>query len=225
MKEIILSKGNTALVSDCDYDKLSMYKWYLSNGYAINETRQKMHRLVLNAKDGEIVDHIDRNKLNNQRSNLRLVNKEENVHNQQKRTNTKNNYKGVQYINRLKLYQSRCRIYGNDYYLGLYKSEEAAAYAYNKKASLLSSTILLNKINIHIEDLERMLITDLISLNKADKRSDCKGVYWNKSKQLWEVSLIVNGKRKHLGSSKSEEVAKSIIKNHYKSCFCLLQDN
>jgi len=100
-----------------------------------------MHRLITKAKDGELVDHIDRNKLNNTRSNLRIVDREGNVHNQKKRTNTNNNFKGVQFIKRLGLWQSRCRIYGNDYFLGYYKTEIAAAYAYNKKATELSDCI------------------------------------------------------------------------------------
>ena len=90
MKEIILSKGDKTIVDDSDYEYLSQWKWYLSKGYAIsNDKRKKMHRLVMNAKDREIVDHIDGNRLNNTRSNLRIVDKSGNAHNQQKRNNTK----------------------------------------------------------------------------------------------------------------------------------------
>jgi hypothetical protein len=219
MKEILLTKGYKTIVDDCDYEYLSQWKWYLSNGYAIsNDKRKKMHRLIMNAKDGEIVDHIDRNKLNNTRSNLRIVDKEGNVHNQKKRANTNNNYKGTQYIKRLGLWQSRCRIYGNDYYLGLYKTEVAAAYAYNKKAMELSEFILLNKFDIPIEVLEQMLITDLSQIKPAEKKSTQKGVYWCKKTGRmkcgkWEAKIRINGKYKSLGRFINEDEAISAVKN------------
>ena len=219
MKEILLTKGNKAMVDDCDYEYLSQWKWYLSGGYAIsNDKRKKMHRLIMDAKDGEIVDHIDRDKLNNTRSNLRIVDKQGNVHNQQKRVNTHNNYKGTQYIKRLGLWQSRCRMYGNDYFLGFYKTEIAAAYAYNKKAIQLSECILLNKFEIPIDELEKMLIADLSQRKPAEKKSTKKGVYWHKKTGgmkcgKWEAKIRINGKYKSLGRFINEEDAISAVKN------------
>lgn len=204
MKEILLTKGYKAMVDDCDYEYLSQWKWYLSNGYAISGPgRKKMHRLVMDAKDGELVDHINRDKLNNTRANLRIVNKEENIHNQKKRTNTKNNYKGVQYVKKLNIWQSRCRIYKNDYFLGYFRSEIAAAYAYNKKAIELSDCILLNELDLPVETLEEMLVSDLIR-REAEKRSEHKGIYWHQKRGRmkcgkWEVKIRVNGKYKSFG--------------------------
>lgn len=205
MKIINLTKGYQVKVSEEDYEYLLQWKWYLSNGYAIsNDKRKKMHRLILGAKDGEIVDHIDRDKLNNTRENLRIVDKEKNVHNQKKRGGTNNKYKGTQYISKLGLYQARCRIYGNDYFLGYYKTEISAAYAYNKKAKKLSDCILLNNFDLPIEVLEQKLIDDLSQITPAEKRSQHKGLYWHKISGKnkvgkWEVRVRVKGKYKSFG--------------------------
>jgi len=219
MKTIILTKGYSALVDDDDYDFLSQWKWYLSNGYAINnDGRKKMHRLVTKAKQGEIVDHIDRNRLNNTKSNLRIVGISENVHNQKKRSNTENNYKGVNFIKSNGLWQSRCRIYGDDYFLGLYKCEIAAAYAYNKKALELSDCILINKIDLPIELLEEKLITERVTYEHAENKSNYKGVYWKKKSGRarcgkWYAIVIINKKRHWLGSFINEIDAINAVKN------------
>jgi hypothetical protein len=210
---IFSSCGKKILISKIDFELLSKKKWWISNGYATSwDKREKMHRLILNAKVGEIVDHIDRNKLNNTRENLRIVNKEENVHNQKKRTFTKNNYKGTQFIKKLGLWQARCRIYGNDFFLGLYNNEMAAAYAYNKKAIELSDKILLNKFDIPNEELEKMLIFDLRTIIEAEKKSKQKGVYWHKKggrmkNGKWEAKIRINGKYKSLGRFDDENEA------------------
>jgi hypothetical protein len=219
MKEILLSKGDKTIVDDCDYEYLSQWKWYLSNGYAISNDRKKMHRIIMKAKEGEIVDHIDRDKLNNSRTNLRIISREGNVHNQKKRINTFNNYKGTQYVKKLGLWQSRCRINGNDYYLGLYKTEIASAYAYNKKAIELSEYILLNEFDIYIDELEKMLITDSAKKPPAEKKSKQKGLYWHKKSGRmkqgdWEVKVRVDGKYKSLGRFINEQDAIDRIKNY-----------
>ncbi len=88
---IRLSNGSECLVSPEDYSHISQWKWGInSKGYPCRNTRQGkvlMHRYIIGAKKGEIVDHIDGDTLNNQRENLRLVTASENNHN---RRNNKN---------------------------------------------------------------------------------------------------------------------------------------
>ena len=60
-------------------------KWYLDkDGYAITRYGKRLHRLILNAKKGEIVDHINHNKLDNRKENLRIVTKQQNAQNRKK---------------------------------------------------------------------------------------------------------------------------------------------
>lgn len=218
MKEITTGKGVKILVDDEDFEYLNSFKWYLSRGYAINAKREKMHRIITKAKDGEIVDHIDRCILNNTKENLRIVCMSENVHNQSKRKNTKNKYKGTHFIKRLGLWQSRCRIYKNDFILGLFKTEIAAAYAYNKKALELSEFIYLNELEYTIDELEKMLITDRSKIIPAENVSKYKGVYWHKKNGRmkcgkWTAKLRLNGKYISLGNFIDEEEAYKALIN------------
>lgn len=91
MKEIRLSGANPdgicALVSDEDFERLSRYRWYVHRAkgsltiYAKSQSRPTlyMHREVMRADAGQIVDHADGDGLNNQRENLRFVTQSENI--------------------------------------------------------------------------------------------------------------------------------------------------
>jgi hypothetical protein len=107
MKKIHLSgvkgKGLFALVDDEDFEHLNQFKWHKSAfGYAIRKTqvegKQKvvwMHRVVNNTKEGLITDHIDRDKLNNQKKNLRAVDHSTNAYNSKLFNTNKSGYRGV----------------------------------------------------------------------------------------------------------------------------------
>lgn len=226
--KILIVKGQKVLIDDCDYELFSSMGWTITCGYVALSSRRngfksltKMHRIVIGAKEGEITDHIDRDKLNNQRYNLRIVTKEGNVHNQDKRQGTENNYKGVMYLKEHDAYQSRCRMLGGDHYLGLFKSEIAAAHAYNIKATQLSNTVCLNKLPYNIKRLDKMLITDRVKMHTSDNYSPVAGVYFKKrggrSKYgKWVVRHIINGNRVWLGAylNKADAEQKSIETIH-----------
>lgn len=98
MKLIPLSKGKFAKVDDEDYLRLIKHKWYENDGYAITYQKGKrirMHRLIMNAPDGINVDHRDTDKLNNQKSNLRLCTTTQNNRNGTLRKDNTTGYKGV----------------------------------------------------------------------------------------------------------------------------------
>lgn len=87
MREINLTQGYVALVDDEDYEKLNAYKWHVKKFknviYARRITIDKkhilMHREILGVYDNnELIDHKDRNGLNNQKGNLRKCNRAQN---------------------------------------------------------------------------------------------------------------------------------------------------
>lgn len=86
MKIITAASGDEVLVDDADYDDLRRMPWYIQKhgltSYAktVIEGRQVyMHRLIMEEPEGMVVDHLDRNGLNNQRSNLEVVTSRENL--------------------------------------------------------------------------------------------------------------------------------------------------
>jgi len=87
--DIPLTKGAVAIVDEEDYEIVSQYKWHLSStGYAVwrgnidgNKKTVRMHRLITSAPDGLIVDHLNRNPLDNRKSNLRVCTQKENAKN------------------------------------------------------------------------------------------------------------------------------------------------
>ena len=99
MQEIQLTQGHVAYVSDEDYANALTLRWYAdrigNTWYAATKVCGKkvyLHRLVVDARLGDIVDHIDCNGLNNMRENLRIVTKSENT---MRRGPLTGQYKGV----------------------------------------------------------------------------------------------------------------------------------
>lgn len=124
-------------VSDCDVQFVSNYVWHShSDGYVTrtngNET-EYLHRLITMARRSEFVDHIDGNRTNNRRDNLRLVTWKQNCYNTRTNKNNTSGYKGVSY------YHDRWRAYitvdGRQKHLGTFPTKEAAALAYNVAAA------------------------------------------------------------------------------------------
>jgi hypothetical protein len=89
MATIYTAKGNPILVDDEDYDWLNQYKWHLAAGYAKTLLKWPggkkavlMHRFIMDPPDHLYVDHINNNRADNRRQNLRLATHKENQQNQ-----------------------------------------------------------------------------------------------------------------------------------------------
>jgi len=84
-RSIPVTRGLTTLVDDENYAWLSQYTWHCThNGYAASRIHLNggypylyMHRLILGARPGQFVDHINGDKLYNTRANLRFVTRDQ----------------------------------------------------------------------------------------------------------------------------------------------------
>lgn len=124
-----------AIIDIEDVEKVKKYKWYRSKGYARGRTERGlryMHHVVLNREPSRVfdIDHKDRNKLNNCKSNLRVCKHEVNCWNTIKPKNNTSGYIGVSQHGRKWL--ATIGIKSKQVHLGLFKTKEKAAKAYNE---------------------------------------------------------------------------------------------
>lgn len=144
MKQIELTNNLTALIDEQDFPIISRYNWrpkFMRKWYAatdINGRTVQMHRLILGLLHGEkvFVDHADGNGLNNCRSNLRLCDNQLNQFNRSKNSIRKysESYKGVYWRPKKQKWVSSIRLNGTYIYIGIFRTPEEAALAYNVKA-------------------------------------------------------------------------------------------
>lgn len=141
MKRIKLTQGKFALVDDIDYDYLIQWKWYYDryarrDSYKFKRINCYMHREILKQmgyKNFLEVDHINGNKLDNRRINLRPATKTQNQANRRK-TKGSSNYRGVYWHTTAQKWASRIQSKRQTEHLGLFSDEIEAAKAYNKAA-------------------------------------------------------------------------------------------
>jgi hypothetical protein len=144
---IKLKNGEAAIVDDADYDGLAGMKWHLKGRYPASKHEGQhlyMHQWIVGkAPAGMVTDHINGDRFDNRRSNLRFVTQSENIRNKP----PKHNFRGVRPHNCGRGYVAQIRHDNTTKYIGYFMSEKDAARAYNKKAvELLGDTAYLNEV-------------------------------------------------------------------------------
>lgn len=90
-----LVHGIYALIDPSDWEAVSQHSWHYSGGYAKNGRVGSMHRFIMQPATGLVVDHINRDRLDNRRSNLRICTQTQNKSNVGMRPSNKSGYRGV----------------------------------------------------------------------------------------------------------------------------------
>lgn len=143
--EIKLFSGEMALIDDEDHPLILKFKkWYLNrsgkkryaNAYIpkVDYSIILMHRLIMKAKDGEYIDHINGNGLDNRKKNLRFCTQAQNIINSRKRKGCTSKYKGVDYMKSRNKWRARIAVNKIRIKLGEFKNEADAAMAYDNAA-------------------------------------------------------------------------------------------
>ena len=141
--EIPLTRGMVAIVCDCHAHLVTGYKWYANFNRSYYATRNdysdpdhpktiRMHRVIAGAKDGEFVDHIHHNTLDNRCSELRICTDAENRRNRKKI----GKFIGVCFHKRIKKFQASIHYNGKQLCLGYFNTAEEAAKQRDKFAKI-----------------------------------------------------------------------------------------
>lgn len=147
--QLPLTQGKHALIDDEDYPRVKDYRWcyHRKEGYAIatvyginpdrprGQTTYGLHRLILGAPKGVVVDHINGDKLDNRKSNLRLCDRHGNARNRsQPKTTNLSGFKGVTWHKRIGKWSARIGVDSKNINLGYFDDPKEAARVYNKAA-------------------------------------------------------------------------------------------
>lgn len=151
MKEIKLTRGMSALVDDEDFEYLAQFKWRvvsLGNGgdhlYAGRTARDRkpcgemvlMHREIMGVrgKPENLIDHKNRNGLDNRKLNLRPCDRHQNSANRRSKIGASSGFLGVFFYKRDRNWTAKIRFNKKLYHLGYFDDEIKAALAYNDAA-------------------------------------------------------------------------------------------
>jgi hypothetical protein len=159
--EVVLTGGHTMIIDTADIPLINKYRciYEKSNGYAyalVRDTRKKVavHRLIVNTPIGMLTDHINRNRTDNRRSNLRRCTTEENSWNNSRIPSKITGYIGVEKTRCIsKPWRAQIESKGKHIPLGYYCTAIEAAIAYNKASiELRGEFARINQIDTnHIE--------------------------------------------------------------------------
>ncbi|MDD5061650.1 MAG: HNH endonuclease [Candidatus Marinimicrobia bacterium] len=129
---------NTKIILDSkDQYLLKEHSWFNCRGRIRIKIKNKqffLHHLILPPKEGFVIDHINRNRLDNRRCNLRYVTHSQSQMNRSKQKNNTSGFRGVYWNKHAKKWVSIIGIKGKLIHLGYYINIEEAAKAYKNKA-------------------------------------------------------------------------------------------
>jgi len=182
MKIIYLTRDKYTIVDDEDYDRLMEHSWAWipatgaknNKGYAARKGNKKkgeprtvqMHREILHAPKGTVIDHKNLNSLDNRKENLRYADVQTNAFNRHKPVmECTSKYKGVLQRKNDTRWMARIKFNGRHVELGKYDTEEKAAAIYN-----FASRIFFGKYRHENEGVEELSFMEQMRVFKTAER-------------------------------------------------------
>ena len=121
------------LIDIDDVDKIKNYKWCLkAQGYIHSGSKSKiinLHRLIMDCPDDMVVDHINHNKLDNRKSNLRICTHHQNSMNISKHSNNTSGVSGINWRKDEQKWVARIGINNKRLFLGYFNTKKEAIEA------------------------------------------------------------------------------------------------
>jgi hypothetical protein len=146
-RRIYLGEDEWTILDQQDYYRFGNLKWgvcghdeHIYGGRFIKTTKSSgiklvyLHREIMNAPEGLLVDHINSDTLDNRRANLRLATHSQNSCNRPKKSNTSSRFIGVSFLKSRKRWRAAIRHHGKRIFLGYFDSEIEAGKAYDEAA-------------------------------------------------------------------------------------------
>jgi hypothetical protein len=197
-----------ALVDPEDYPALADYKWHrTSENYARRSIQRDrkvyMHRQILGLERGNplFVDHVNRNRLDNRRENLRVVTRAEQQQNLSAQRQSQSPYRGVYQRKQSGRWVAQVRHQGRVVTLGTFDTQlEAGQAAANHRHEVMPFST---------EALPPTAPRDP-RLSSRHGASRFNGVGWSHSARAWCAYGRLDGKRKHLGYFDDEQAAADV---------------
>lgn len=141
MIKIPLTQNKVALVDDADFALVNQFRWcavlsqlksrelFYASAW-IDGKNQYMHRIIMGAKNGEEIDHVNGNGLDNRKSNLKVGTHRQNQVNRMKKHSSK--YPGVFWQPRKNPWRARARVNNKNRNFGSHPTQEKAFKAYQE---------------------------------------------------------------------------------------------
>ena len=136
MKTIELSQGQHAIVDDEDYEKVTQNKWCVQKRhdgtfYVVRTIKFRLSNLILDSqlKPNEYIEHINGDRLDNRKCNLKVTTHSHDMHKAIQKNDTSSRYKGVHWSKKDKRWHARITVESDRIWLGSFLSEEEASNA------------------------------------------------------------------------------------------------
>jgi hypothetical protein len=209
MNKYIQLKHGTAIIDEQDFDKIKDYKWSsifcgkAKSPYAVSSHFGKivyMHRIVMEAKSDQFVDHIDGNGLNNSRENLRFATTSQNNMNQCKRSDNTSGHKGISWCPDRDKYQVYINIDRKRKSLGRYKTLEEAICVRDQAVKEHYGEFARDNSSLpkDVKIEPQRAIPRTLRRTGGNNSSGKTGVTKHRGK--WKAAITIDGKVKHIGT-------------------------